>query len=68
MSERNIRLLVVKEQRIDKLEAENAKLKGLISEALSSMEYYPASLGEYWLVQNSDIAAMQAALTTTGEE
>ena len=41
---------------------ENAKLKGLIGEALSNMEYYSPSLGEMWLVQDSDITSMQAAL------
>ena len=45
----------------EELQAENAKLKELISETLSNMEYYPASLGEMWLVQDSDITAMQAA-------
>lgn len=49
-------------ERIAELQAENAKLRGLMSEALSNMEYYPASLGEHGLVQDSDITAMQEAL------
>ena len=51
---------------IEKLEGEVAELKALVSEALSNMEYYPASLGEMWLVQDSDITAMQAATLEEG--
>ena len=45
--------------KVDKLEATIAELKAVIAEALSNMEYYPASLGEMWLVQDKDITAMQ---------
>jgi chromosome segregation ATPase len=41
---------------------ENENLQAVIAEALSSMEYYSPSLGEMWLVQDSDITAMQDAI------
>jgi len=47
---------------VKELQAENAKLRALIAEALSGMEYYHPSLGEMWLVQDSDITAMQDAI------
>lgn len=39
-----------------------AELEGIISEALSNMEYLPSSLGRYWLVPDKDIQALEAAL------
>jgi hypothetical protein len=44
------------------LKEQIAKLQAVIAEALSSMEYYSPSLGEMWLVQDSDITAMQDAI------
>jgi len=57
------------EKDIEELEQANQRLRGLMSEALSNMEYYSASLGEYWLVTDRDIEALQAALLEgTGDE
>ena len=50
------------DRRISELQAELARLKSIMSETLSNIEYYPASLGEMWLVQDKDITAMQVAL------
>ena len=47
---------------IDEQAARIKELEGILHEALSNMEYYSASMGEYWLVQDNDIQAMQKAL------
>ena len=54
--------------KIAELEATIAELKAVIAEALSNMEYYPASLGEMWLVQDKDITAMQEAALEKDDE
>jgi hypothetical protein len=57
----------MEDKRVDELEAQVAALEAAMAEALSNMEYYPASLGEMWLVQDSDITAMQALIQEKGD-